>query len=379
VNVIPVVGNRAVLLVAVGFLVAGCGGQRPSSADSQSTTGAAESWKSVPTGWSSLPKPPFARARAVSVWTGRELFYWGGDTDHGGVGHADGAAYDPASRTWHRLPSGPLSGRSSAAAVWTGKEVLIWGGGRDGGDLNDGAAFDPAGGEWRALAPSPLSPRTPVASVWTGSEMVVWGDDSRSAGDPHHEGAAYDPAADRWRQLPSAPLELNQAGAIWTGEEMIVFGSRLDGNNRADTEHAQGMAYDPEANVWRVIAGYPLSPQASTVLWTGKEMIAWDYELEAGAYDPAGDTWRRLPDLPLRFYECYPQSARVDEVVVAWHCGLGATLDSTGAWRRMPRVAAGTLIYGRPVSAGGVVLFAGAAHEGHADALWAFKPATRAG
>jgi hypothetical protein len=113
------------------------------------------------------------------------------------------------------------------------------------------------------------------------------------------------------------------------------------------------------------------------VIWTGKEAIAWDYDLKAGAYDPARDAWRRLPDLPLRFYECYPQSARAGDVVVAWFCGLGATLDSSGAWRRMPRVAGD--IYGRPVSAGGVVLFAGAAHEGSANALWAFKPATRAG
>lgn len=294
--------------------------------------------------------------------------------------YADGAAYEPAARTWRPLPRGPLAGRSSAAAVWTGKEVLIWGG-RGGGDpndgLNDGAAFDPARGKWRMLSPSPLLPRVPVAAVWTGSEMVVWGDASRSGSESHREGAAYDPVADRWRQLPSAPLELNLAEGIWTGEELLVFGARLNGNNWAETKHAQGMAYDPEANTWRVIAEYPLSPQASSVLWTGKEVVAWDYELKAGAYDPASDTWRRLPDLPLRFYECYPQSARAGEVVVAWQCGQGAMLDSTGAWRRMPRVA--RVIFGRPVSAGGVVLFPGAAHEGHANALWAFKPVTKAG
>jgi hypothetical protein len=312
----------------------------------------------------------------VSVWTGRELFYWGGDTHYGGAAHADGAAFEPASRTWRRLPRGPLAGRSSAAAVWSGREVLVWGGRAGDGEWGDGAGFDPVSGEWRLLSPSPLSPRVPVVAVWTGRELIVWGDSSRSGRATQREGAAYDPSSDRWRLLPLGPAGLNQAEGIWTGEEMIVFGAHLDGNNRADTESAQGMAYDPKANNWHLLPRHPLSPQASSVVWTGKEVVAWDYELEAAAHDPARDTWRKLPDVPLRFYECYPQSARAGEVIVAWFCGQGAILDSARSWRQMPR-APGE-IYGRPVSAGAVVLFAGAAHEGGANGLWAFKPAEKA-
>jgi hypothetical protein len=364
-------GRVALMVLAVGLSAVGCGaGERERI---RPVEAGEEAWRSLSSGWTRLQPPPFVRARAVSVWTGSELFYWGGDTDFGGTAHADGAAYDPAGGAWRRLLPGPLSGRSSAGAVWTGREVLIWGGGTESeGARSDGAAFDLATQSWRMLPESPLAPRDPVAAVWTGEEMLVWGNAARSA--DWVDGAAYDPDADRWRALPPAPLALNEATAVWTGEEMIVYGALLDGNNRSETEHAQGIAYRPGTNEWRVLPPFPLSPQASTAVWTGDELVVWDYELRAGAYDPAGDRWRPLPDLPLRFYECYPQGAQAGEgLVLAWHCGQAALLHlATGRWHALT----GTLpeIFGRPVSAGSVVLFAGAAHEGVANALWAYKP-----
>jgi hypothetical protein len=358
-------GWTALLLALVA---AGCGGGPVSPTAEPS----ASAWESLPPGWSSLPAPPVVRTRAVSVWTGSELFFWGGDTDFGGTHHDTGSAYDAEGRTWRRLRDGPLAGRSSAAAVWTGEEVLVWGGYVEGErGLSDGAAFDPAAGRWRMLPPASLSPRRPAAAVWTGREMVVWGDTSRAAA--ARDGAAYDPVADRWRSLPPAPLALNEASAVWTGKEMIVFGALLDGNNHSTTRHARGIAYDPDADRWRALAEFSLSPQASSVAWTGKEVLAWDYELAAGAYDPARDAWRELPDLPLRFGECYPESAATAEVVLAWYCGLGALFElATGEWHRMSRPQAE--VRGRPVDAGGVVLFAGAAHEGMANGLWAYVP-----
>lgn len=358
------------LAVSVVLVATGCG-----AADSEVAPPAPlgeAAWKSLASGWTRLSPPPFTRARAVSVWTGAELVYWGGDTDFGGTSHADGAAYNPATDEWRRLPPGPLSTRSSAGAVWTGTEVLIWGGGTTEGAKGDGAALNPLTASWRMLPDAPLGPRDPVAAVWTGREMIVWGDASRHAAAV--DGAAYDPAADRWRELPSAPLALNAATAVWTGKEMAVYGALLDGNNHSETEHAQGIAYDPEANEWRVLPPFPLSPQASTAVWAGDELIVWDYELRAAAYDPAADRWRPLPNLPLRFYECYPQGAEAGEaLVLAWHCGQAALFDLTS--RRWHGLPGGTPeIFGRPTSAGPVVLFAGAAHEGVANALWAYKP-----
>jgi len=361
---------QAMLAGVLAFVAAGCDGGPGTSPAAESS--ASSAWRSLPPGWSSLPVPPVVRARAVSVWTGGELFFWGGDTDFGSAHHDTGVAYDPAAGTWRRLPPAPLTGRSSAAAVRTGEEVLIWGGYGDRlRPLDDGAAFDPGTGRWRMLPRAPLSPRRPVTAVWTGREMIVWGDGSRA--EAARDGAAYDPEADRWRSLPPAPLALNEASAVWTGKEMIVFGALLDGNNHSTTTHARGIAYDPEADRWRVLPFFPLSPQASSVAWTGNEVLAWDYELAAGAYDPARDAWRKLPNLPLRFGECYPESAATADVVLAWYCGLGALFEiATSEWRRMSRPPAE--VYGRPVVAGGVVLFAGAAHEGMGNALWAYVP-----
>ncbi|MGH3032069.1 MAG: hypothetical protein ACRDNE_15160 [Gaiellaceae bacterium] len=139
------------------------------------------------------------------------------------------------------------------------------------------------------------------------------------------------------------------------------------------TSDARGIAYDPETGAWRVLASYPLSPQASSVVWTGEQMLAWDYELRAGMYEPESDAWSEVADLPLGFSECYPQGAAVGRFVLAYHCGSAALFDlDAGAWHVVP---GRTSIFGRSVSAGPVVLFAGAAHEGDANALRAYKPA----
>jgi hypothetical protein len=326
-------------------------------------------WEVLPGGWSSLPDPPFARSDAVSLWTGEELLLVGGDSKYAGEQHADGAVYDPDRGAWRPLPAGPLAPRASAAAVWTGSEAIIWGGRGADTDLGDGAVFDPEHATWSELPDAPLSPRVPVAAVWTGEEAIIWGAAIRGSRD----GAAYDPARARWRPLPPAPLALDQATATWTGDEMLVFGALLDRSNRSKEEHAQGIAYDPEAKRWRVIAPYPLSPQASAVAWTGSEMLAWDYELNAATYDPVHDRWRGLPDLPLRFQECYPASARSGGLILAWYCGQGALFDiEARRWHELTRRS--EIVPGEPVSAGSAILFVGASHEGTHNALQAFNP-----
>jgi len=354
-------------------VLAGCGAGTGPVAHSDSDS---DSWESLPRGWSALEASPFAGTNAVSVWTGKELFYWGGNTDYDETQHAGSALYDPSARTWRRISNGPLGGRSWAGAAWTGKKVFIWGWWRNGpAELADGALFDPASETWRMLPPSPLSPRAPIAVVWTGREVLVWGDANTSAGSQQREGAAFDPSSGSWRMLPDAPRGLNLGHGIWTGEELIVFGALLDGNNFSATENAIGMAYDPEAGSWRLIAPSRLSPQASGIAWTGSEMLAFDYELAAGAYDPTRDRWRDAGRIPLRFSECGPEGIRTGELIVAWFCGWGATYDISGrSWRRMSE-ASGELVYsGRPVSAGDVVLFVGAADDGGRNHFCAFRP-----
>lgn len=327
-------------------------------------------WKTLPRGWSKLPPPPYAATDAASVWTGSELIYWGGESGYGGTAHDEGAAFDPESMQWRDLPNAPISARSSPGAVWTGAEMLIWGGSGE-APLDTGAAYSPAHDTWRSLAPSPLEPRDPVAVAWSGSEMIVWGSTSRPDGAVN--GAAYDPLEDRWRDIADAPSSLNLVTTIWTGDEMIVFGGLLDNNNASGSDHAQGVAYDPESDTWRVLPTFPLSPQASTAAWTGSEMIVWDYGLSAGAFDPDTNRWRKLPDVPLDPAECYPTSAFSEYLLVGHYCSTGIRFDADlDQWERFDWP--GGIVAGRPVAADGAFLFAGATHESRHNMLWVYKP-----
>jgi hypothetical protein len=346
--------GRLALAFSVSVFLAGCAvlGRQPAE---QGTNAAPTAWAGLATGWSRLPPPGLGdRSQALTLAAGSVILLWGGDT-HDLAYHDDGAVFDAAAGRWRPIPPAPLAGRHGAGGAWTGRELVVWGG-RGKGTYADGAAFDLAAREWRELPESPLAPREPVATVWTGSEVLIWGNTARASA--WKDGAAYDPATDRWRELAPAPLALNQAQAAWTGREMIVLGSLLDGGNRSATPDARGIAYDPAADSWRVIARYPLSPQASTVVWTGTELVAWDYELHAGAYGPESDTWRPLPDLPLEFAECYPQGALAGRLVLAWHCGSAAVFDlQRDRWRPVASSPVGAA--GELVSAGPVALLAG--------------------
>src|SRR5204863_2676678 len=97
--------------------------------------------------WETLPPAPIVARQSPSVvWTGQEMLVWGGASGiRQDILHADGAAYNPRSRTWRRLPTAPLTARQYPAAAWTGTEMVIWGGYSNaaGSATNDGAAYNP--------------------------------------------------------------------------------------------------------------------------------------------------------------------------------------------------------------------------------------------
>jgi hypothetical protein len=220
--------------------------------------------------------------------------------------------------------------------------------------LSDGAAYDPASRTWRPIPDAPIEARAPF-SVWTGRELIVWGSTDRSV--RSRDGAAYDPSTNTWRRIADAPIELTDATAVWTGEEMIVFGAALHGGNFPETQTAIGAAYDPETDTWRELPRSDLSPQASTAAWAGREMIAWDYLNGTAAYDPEADRWRSLPRVPIDDYECSPQSVSIPgEVVFGNYCGITPLFSvSADRWRDLSRRdLSGWLL--EPVAAGSAVL-----------------------
>jgi hypothetical protein len=291
---------------------------------------AADPWIGYPEGWTSLPEPPEARLGSSVAWTDRELIVWSGAPYGSEELALDGFAFDPVAGTWRELPAAPIGAQALGVTprpVWTGTELILY---------RSGLAFDPSSNTWRELPPAPHDPGyRQTAVAWTGSEMIVFGGgdvDSPTT----RQGAAYDPAADRWRPIADAPIGLNLLSAAWTGDEVLVFGSLLSDRNVAETETSVGAAYDPSTDSWRTLPPSELSPQATSAVFAGGRLIAWDYEVHSQEYDPATDTWSAPVEMPMRFSECYPDSVVAGDVVFAWFCGQAATFDAEiGAWQRV--------------------------------------------
>jgi hypothetical protein len=281
-------------------------------------------------GWQQLPPAPEGQTflggdwRNSSVWTGRELLLWGGDTPVDPQRQprlfkpARGLAYDPARRAWRRLPPLPIPPwQVSFPLFWTGRELLVvgadWELATAGGGL-PGAAYDAGADRWRRLASSPQSPQLAArylldrTTVWAGSRLLVFNYWSRSARDPNIRSQtgmtvepdgcevwAYDPATDRWTTLPSPSSHvralLARASLVWDGRDVVAVANRNIITVPPQPRPFAGR-YDPDRAQWTPI-GTPRQ-LAGSLTWTGGAILASGSE----AYDPATDRWLRLPDQP---------------------------------------------------------------------------------
>ncbi len=236
---------------------------------------------------------------------------------------ASATAAQLAAGHWSEIPAAPMGARNGASVVWTGKELIVWGGNArypaSESDLfglkADGAAYDPTTRSWRSLAKSPLSPRFGAPAVWTGSEMIVVGGELRSprgqaetpGGTAGVNAAAYRPSIDAWRIIPQSPIV--PTVAVWTGDRVVVFSG------------ANGASYDPDANAWHrlppipahVLAGFevrrPLGTPLAVAAGAGRVLVwsEWfatrttgpgETEGTGGSdvlrYDEATDGWTEL-------------------------------------------------------------------------------------
>lgn len=130
--------------------------------------------------------PRVSLAAGDWTWTGRELIVMASDT---AAGQPLAYTYDFERDDWQPLPTTLQPElRTNATVVWTGAELFVWGGRADSFTLpaQGGAFFDPARRTWRAAAFAPFLPPPgqelgtsgPVyardsQAVWTGTS-VVW-------------------------------------------------------------------------------------------------------------------------------------------------------------------------------------------------------------
>ena len=319
--------------LAVGLLVAGlravdAGGGVDAAAITQDR------------GWDRLPLPPEVRDGRSYLATDDQILVFGGCAvrpRNDCRPTRDGFAYSPAAARWARMPQAPFG--PMGASVWTGDEAIFLNTGtayKQAGSARPirAVAFDPEDDSWRRLPQAPLRVKDSEA-IWTGTEVIVWGGGGKrspSAAD----GAAYNPTTDQWRRIARGPISLNNVNLTWTGSEMIAFGSRLDFGNHASTRVAVGAAYDPASDSWKRISDSKLSPQAESTAWAGGRVVACDYAPDYQLYNPATDTWSPKRPMPLRFGECYPDSAAIPGGVLANFCGQVAVFDSvTRRWGKV--------------------------------------------
>ena len=140
-------------------------------------------------------------------------------------------------------------------AAWTGDELLMW----PTGTSRSVHAYDPDTETWRELADAPIAPRERAASVWSGSEWNIWGGISTETEDRTAvaDGAAYNPVTDTWRVIAESPLSARRAPAVWTGTEMIVAagaGGAVPVTGNGEMALSDGAAYDPVSDTWRSIS-----------------------------------------------------------------------------------------------------------------------------
>jgi uncharacterized protein (TIGR02145 family) len=213
-----------------------------------------------------------------SVWTGRYLFVWGNTVGTYGVHKL----YDNQTNTWKAVSAtnAPHGNRMLTSLIWTGEEVFTWGGDTYEGNkyMSDGYFYNPTTNKWRKAATSILSPRQVVSIVWTGKEIVIWGGWGKSATNQLiylNDGATYNPVTNQWKRIADNPFHKGQSDkVIWTGKECL-FLTTISEN--IDVKGLFSFAYNPTTNEWRKYDFIGFAQLGGTFeTWTGSKIYAYN-------------------------------------------------------------------------------------------------------
>lgn len=225
--------------------------------------------------WRALPRPQLPPSE-IAGWTGHEALAWDGVCCGITVNSAE--AYNPATDTW-RVITSPLERRTGAMGAWTGKLLVVAGGfEEDNGArvkvFRDGAAYNPATGIWRRLPPMPQR-RGGGTGVWDGKEVLFLGGTAPGSTAPSLRGMAYNPATNRWRLLPVMQFRRDGFVAVAGAGRVLVWGGQYrQAGSWVSPPH--GEAYILASNRWDALPVSPLhGRQAPVAVWTGRRMVIW--------------------------------------------------------------------------------------------------------
>jgi Kelch motif len=207
-------------------------------------------------------------------------------------------AYNLAANTWSDLPASPLAPRAFPAGAWTGRELVVAGGARgfssgNGKALRTGAAYNPATRTWRRLPPMP-HPRYGATAVWDGKEVLFLGGHRAPGTSPAARGMAYNPTTNTWRDLPAMQFGRDRFTAVWTGRHVLVWGGVTGRTGTSLPPH--GEAFNPTTSTWTALPMAPLAGRENPVsVWTGHQMITWGGDFKTTAYTDGAAFTPRTP------------------------------------------------------------------------------------
>jgi hypothetical protein len=278
--------------------------------------------------WDALPDAPIPVRNdgVVSVWTGSRMIVWGGASSRGPV-YADGASYDPVTRTWQRLPDSPLGPRTHSAYAWTGDKLFIWGGRArtDATAASSGATYDPATGSWHRLPALTVGDQAFAVAVWTGDRVVLL-----TAPQSQHLTTvnvhAYDPATDSWSTLASIHItqtDLLDLSALVAGDQLYVWMPVQTIANGGLTTGNDGFVYRPASDSWTPTTLLPTQDPYSVgaAFWTGDHVVFEPNGLECTCGGIPGESTGSWAD---------PRTGAV-EAMPAW-LPQPAAISSTFSW-----------------------------------------------
>ncbi len=226
---------------------------------------------------------------------------------------------NPATGTpgeWTPMPDGPLSPRSDALAFTVGNEVVIFGGGpgcppadscgpQSWNGFVDGAAYDPAARSWRPLADMPHALDESSGTV-IDDRLYVWGQfycppQANCPGESLDTFTSYDAGEDEWTDLPT-PEGVETESPSGEPPTLTSLGERLVLTQVDATTGSTDRVYDPATNVWSDLPVDPLRPGHDRMMATDDEGDLYLFSTPAGGapFDVAvlragASEWERLP------------------------------------------------------------------------------------
>ena len=237
--------------------------------------------------WRPIAIAPEGRSRHSAVWTGSKMFIYGGRNNSGfGKPTSPFLVYDPATNSWSSEgTTGAPAVVEWTTAIWSGSEIVVYGGKLIDvvGQVftNAAYAYNPTTRIWRTLASGPKSLSGHTA-VWTGYEMIIVGGstvDNFNIKASNSSIFVLDPINNYWATLPYyAPgiAELSQTGTgvVYIGNSIYAvcaYDSQLINSNRI-LKFAAGVS--------TTFYNYKLAQPAhncdyTNAVWTGSEILAW--------------------------------------------------------------------------------------------------------